>query len=134
MRHSIGYKQPVTKGKTLSPPRGNHSKFASSKLATTARASKGKSSKKSIPGIGRPSPCTMKVTAVPPKKPCISMGDDEEQLSTNIPAVPVLRSPPPFGPQLCQMPPPAQLVNTTIIDKSKLDSVFRHRCDHQCCS
>ena len=54
MRHSIGSKQPVTKGKILSPPRGTHKEFASSKLAT-ARVSKGKSSKKSIPGIGRPS-------------------------------------------------------------------------------
>ena len=122
MRHSIGSKQLVTKGKILSPPRGTHKEFASSKLAT-ARVSKGKSSKKSIPGIGRPSPSTMKVTTIPPKKPHISTGDDEEQPSTNIPAVPVPRSPPSFGPQVCQTPSPAQLANTTLTDKLNSDSV-----------
>ena len=65
-RHSIRSKQPVTKGKILGPPRGTHKEFASSKLAATTRVSKRKSSKKSIPGIGRPSPSTMKVTTVPP--------------------------------------------------------------------
>ena len=121
-RHSVGSKQPVTKGKILSPPRGTHKEFTRSKLAT-ARASKGKSSKKSIPGTGRPSPSTMKVTTVLPKKPCISMGDDEEQPLTNIPAVPVLRSPPPFGPWVHQTLSPAQLANTTLTDKSNSDSV-----------
>ena len=123
MRHSIGSKQPVTKGKILSPPRGTHKEFASSKLAATARVSKGKSSKKSIPGIGRPSPSTMKVTTVPPKKPSVSTGDNKEQPLTDIPAVPVLRSPPPFGPQVCQMLSPTQLANTTLTDKSNSDSV-----------
>ena len=121
MKHSIGSKQPVTKGKMSSPPRETHKEFTSSKLAT-ARISKGKSSKKSIPGIGRPSPSTMKVTPVPPKKPHISMGNDE-QPSTNIPAVPVLRSPPPFGPQVHQIPSPAQLANTTLTGKSNSNSV-----------
>ena len=121
-RHSIGSKQLVTKGKISSPPRGTHEEFASSKLAT-ARVSKGKSSKKSIPGIGKPSPSTMKVTAILPKKPCISTGDDEEQPSTDIPAVPVLRSPPPFGPCVQQTPSPAQLANTTLTDKPNSDSV-----------
>ena len=88
MRHSIGSKQPVTKGKILSPPRGTQKEFASSKLAT-ARVSKGKSLKKSIPGIGKPSPSTMKMTTVPPKKTSVSTGNDQEQSSTNIPAVPV---------------------------------------------
>ena len=109
------------KGK-ISSPRGTHKEFASSKLAT-ARVSKGKSSKKSIPGIGKPSPNTVKVTTVLPKKPCISTGDDEEQPSTDIPAVPVLRSPPPFGPCICQMPSPTQLANTTLTDKPSSDSV-----------
>ena len=122
MRHSIGSKQPVMKGKISSPPRGTHKEFTSSKLAT-ARVSKGKSSKKSIPGIGKPSPSTMKVTAILPKKPHVSTGDDEEQPSTDIPAVPVLRSPPPFGPCVCQMPSPAQLANTTLTDKPNSDSV-----------
>ena len=122
-RHSIGSKQPVTKGKILSPPRGTRKEFASSKLAT-AKVSKGKSSKKSIPGIGKSSPSTMKVTAVLPKKPCISMGDDKEQPSTDIPAVLVLRSPPPFGPHVCQTPSPTQLANTTLTDKPSSDSVL----------
>ena len=65
----------------------------------------------------------MKVTAIPPKKPCISMGDDEEQPSRNIPAIPVLRSPPHFGPWLHQTPSPTQLANTTLTDKSNSDSV-----------
>ena len=121
-KHSIGSKQLVTEGKILSPPRGAHKEFTSSKLAT-ARVSKGKSSKKSIPGIGRPSLSTMKVTAILPKKPCISTGDDEEQPSTDIPAVPVLRSPPPFGPHVWQTPSPTQLVNTTLTDKPNSDSV-----------
>ena len=41
MGHSIGSKQPVTKGKILSPLGGTHKEFASSKLAATARVSKG---------------------------------------------------------------------------------------------
>ena len=122
MKHSIGSMQPVIRSKILSPPRGTQKEFASSKLATT-RVSKGKSSKKSIPGIGKPSPSTMKVTAILPKKPHISTGNDEEQPSTDIPAVPVLRSPPPFGPCVWQMPSPAQLANTTLTDKPNSDSV-----------
>ena len=121
MRHSIGSKQLVTKGKISSPPRGTHKEFTSSKLATV-RVSQGKSSKKSIPSIGRPSPNTMKVTAFLPKKPHVSMGDDEEQLSTDIPAVPVLRSPPHFGPHVWQTPSPTQFANTTLTDKSNSDS------------
>ena len=120
MRHNIGSKQPVIKGKISSPPRGTHKEFTSSKLAT-ARFSRGKSSKKSIPGIGKPSPSTMKITAILPKKPCISTGD--KQPSTNIPAVPVLRSPPPFGPPVHQTLSPTQLANTTLTDKPNSDSV-----------
>ena len=97
MRHSIGSKLPVTRGKILSPPRGTHKEFASSKLADTARVGIGKSLKKSTPGIGKPSPSTMKVTTVLPKQPTVSTGDDKEQSSTNIQAVPVLRSPPLYG-------------------------------------
>ena len=89
MRHSIGSKPLVTKGKILSPPRGTWKEFTSSKLAT-ARVSKGKSSRKSIPGIGKPSPSTMKNTTILPKEMHISTGDDQEQSSTDIPAVPVL--------------------------------------------
>ena len=88
-RHNIGSRPPVTKGKILSPPRGTWKEFASSKLAT-ARVSKGKSSRKSIPGIGEPSPSTMKKTTIPPMEKCILTGDDQEQSSTDIPAVPVL--------------------------------------------
>ena len=39
------------------------------------------------------------------------------------PTVPVLRSPPPFGPHVFQMPPPVQLTNTTLTDKPNSDSV-----------
>ena len=65
----------------------------------------------------------MKVTTIPLMKPTISKGDDKEQPPTDIPAVPVLRSPPPFGLWVCQMPSPTQLLNTTITDKSNSDSV-----------
>ena len=88
-RHSIGSRLLVTKGKILSPPRGTQKEFASSKLAT-ARVSKGKSSRKSISGIGEPSSSTMKKTTILPKETRISRGDDQEQSSTDIPAVPVL--------------------------------------------
>ena len=121
MRHSIGSKQPVMKGKVLSPPTGTCKEFNSSKLAT-ASISKGKSSKKSIPGIGKLSPSTMKVTTILPKKLCISTGEDEEQPS-DIPAVSVLRLPPPFGFCVWQMPSPTQLANATLTDKLNLDSV-----------
>ena len=121
-RHSIGSKQPVTKGKISSPSRGTSKEFASFKMVT-ARVSKGKFPKKSIPGIGRPSPSTMKVTAIPPQKPRISTGNDEEQPSTNIPAVPALRSPPHFGLWVHQMLSATQLANTILTDKSNLDSV-----------
>ena len=67
MRHSTGSKQLVIRSKILSPPRGTQKEFTSTKLATT-RVSKGKSSKKSIPGIGKPLPSTMKKTQVPPKE------------------------------------------------------------------
>ena len=123
MRHSIGSKQPVTKGKILSSPRGTHKEFASSKLAATARVSKGKSSIKSVPGIGRPSPSTMKLTTISPKESIISTGNAKEQPLTDIPAIPVLRSPPPFGLWVCPMLPPAQLLNTPITDESNSNSV-----------
>ena len=41
----------------------------------------------------------------------------------HIPAVPVLRSPPPFGLWVCQTPLPTQLLNTTITDESNSNSV-----------
>ena len=89
MRHSIGSKQPIIRSKILSPPKGTWKEFASSKLATT-RVSKGKSSKKSIPGIGRPSLSKMKKTPVLPKETSVSTGDEQEQPPTDIPTVPVL--------------------------------------------
>ena len=89
MRHSIGSRPPVTKVKILSPPRGTRKEFASSKLAT-ARVSKGKPSRKSIPGIGKPSSSTMKKTTIPPTEMYILTGDDQEQSSTDKLAVPVL--------------------------------------------
>ena len=122
MRHSIGSKQPVTKGKILSPPTGTHKEFACSKLATI-RVSKGKSSKKSIPGIGKPSLSTMKKTTVSPKELPVSIGNIEEQLTTGIPAVPVLRSLPPFGPCVWHTSSPAQLVTNISTNKSNSDSV-----------
>ena len=121
MRHRIGSKQLVMKGKISSPPRATHKEFTSSKLAT-ARVSKGKSSKKSISGIHKPSPSTMKVTAILPKKPHVSTGNDEEQPSADIPVVLVLRSPPPFEPCVWQMSSPTQLANTTLTDKPSSDS------------
>ena len=51
------------------------------------------------------------------------MGNDEQQQSTEIPAVSVLRSPPPFGPCVWQILSAAQLVNTTLTDKPNSDSV-----------
>ena len=121
-RHSIGSKQPVIRSKILSPPRGTQKEFASSKLATT-RVSKGKSSKKSIPGIGKPSPSTMKKTPVPQKETSVSAGDEQEQPSTKIPIVPFLQSLPPFGLHTWQPPSSAQLANTPFTDKSNSDSV-----------
>ena len=74
VRHSISTKLLIIMGKVLSPL---PNEFASSKLASTARVSKGKSSKKSIPGIGRPSPSTSKVTSVPQKQSSVTTGDEE---------------------------------------------------------
>ena len=121
MRHRIWSRLLVTKGKILSLPRGTWKEFASSKLATT-RVSKGKSSRKSIPGVCKPSPSTMKKTTILPKEMHFSTGDDQEQSSTDIPAVPVLWSPPPFGLCVWQMSP-AQLINTSLADTSNSDSV-----------
>ena len=89
MRHSIGSKQLVIRSKILSPPRGTQKEFASSKLATT-RVSEGKSSKKSIPGIGKPLPNTMKNTQALPKETSVPTGKQQEKPSMSIPAVPVL--------------------------------------------
>ena len=114
----------VIKGKIFSPPKGIHKEFASSKLADTARVSKGKSSKKSIPGIGKPSPSTMKVTKVLPEQPLASIGNDTEHQATDIPVVPVLRSPPPHGLHVHQTPPPIGSPNTSVINSSNLDSVL----------
>ena len=130
MRHSSGSRLPIPKGKILSPPRGTQKEFASSKLAT-ARVSKGKSSRKSIPGIGKPSPSTMKKTTIPPMEMCISTGNDQEQSSIDILAVPVLQSPPPFGLHVWQTPP-AQLINTSLADTSNSEC-FRYKCDQFKC-
>ena len=97
MRHSIGTKLLVLKGKMLSPPKGTHNEFASSKLTSAARVSKGKSSNKSIPGMGKPSPSTSRVPNIPCEMPSAPLSDDKGLQSTDIPAVPVLRSPPSFG-------------------------------------
>ena len=123
MRHSIGTKLLVTKGKILSPPKGTHKKFASSKLAATARVSKGKSSKKSIPGIGKPSRSTMKVNSILPEQPLAFTGDNTGYLPTSIPAVPVLRLPPHHGLHIHQTPPPTESPNTSVNNSSSLDSV-----------
>ena len=64
----------------------------------------------------------MKKTQAPPKETCAPTGKLQEQPSTDIPAVPVLQSPPPFGPSVWQTPP-AQLINTSLADTSNLDSV-----------
>ena len=122
MRHIIGSKQPVIRSKVLSPPKGTQKEFASSKLVTTM-VSKGKSSKKSIPGIGKPLPSTMKKTQTPSKETSVPTGKEQEQPSTDIPAAPVLQSPPPFGLHVWQMPP-AQLINTSLADSSNLDSIL----------
>ena len=95
MRHSIGTKLLVLKRKIMSPPTGTHMEVASSKLASTARVSKRKSSKKSIHSIGKPSPSKSKATSIPQEQLSVSTGVDEGPTSTSIPAVPVLRSPPP---------------------------------------
>ena len=121
MRHSIGSKQPLIRSKILRPPRGTWKEFTSSKLATT-RVSKGKSSKKSIPGIGKTLPSTMEKTQALPKETHLPTGKSQEQPSTDIPTVPVLQSPPPFGPSVWQMPPP-QLINTSLADTSNFYSV-----------
>ena len=114
MRHSIGSKQPVIRTKILNPLRGTWKEFTSSKLATT-RVSKGKSSKKPIPVIGKPLPSTMKKTQVPAKETSVSTGEEQEQPSTDIPVVPVLQSPPSFG--LCVWQTlPTQLINTSLAD------------------
>ena len=97
MRHSISTKLPVIKGKIPSPPKGTCREIVSSKLASTARVSKGKSSKKLTPGIGKPFPSTSKVTSISQEQPSVPTGDAEGPKSTNIPAVPVLRSPLPYG-------------------------------------
>ena len=64
----------------------------------------------------------MKKTTILPTEMHILTGNDQEQSSTDIPAVPVLQSPPSFG--LCVwQTPPAQLINTSLADTSNSDSV-----------
>ena len=92
-------------------------------MAATARVSKGKSSKKSIPGTGKSSSSTMKVTKVPAEQPPASTGNDMEHQSTDIPAVPVPRLPPPHGVCVCQTPPPIRLPSTSVTNSSNLDSI-----------
>ena len=123
MRHSISTKLLVIKGKILSPPKGTHKEFASSKLAATAGVSKGKSSKKSIPGIGKPSPSTSKIACIPLKQPSISTGEEEGPISSDIPTVPVLRSPPPYGFHVHQTPLPAESMNMSIDSTTDSDNV-----------
>ena len=65
----------------------------------------------------------MKKTPVPPKEISVCTGDEQEQSSTSIPAVPVLQSPPPFGIHAWQPPSSGQLANTPFTDKSNSDSV-----------
>ena len=97
MRHSISTKPLVIKGKVLNPPKGTQKEFASSKWLVLQGLANKKSSKKSIPGTGKPSPSTSKLTSIPPKQPSVTADDVEGPTSTNIPAVLVLRSPPPYG-------------------------------------
>ena len=123
MRHSIGSKQLVIRSKILSPPRGTQKEFTSSKLAST-RVSKGKCSKKSIPGEGKPLPSTMEKTQALPKETSVPTGEEQVQPSMSIPAVPVLQSPPPFGLHTWQPPSPTQLVNTLSAVNSNSDSVL----------
>ena len=123
MRHSISTKLPELRGKMLSPAKGTHKEFTSSKMATTARVSKVKSSKKSIPGIGKPAPSTSKVTSVPQEQPSDTTGDDMGHTSRNIPAVPVLRSPPTY--QLCvpRTPTPTESFNISVDNTTNSDNV-----------
>ena len=63
----------------------------------------------------------MKKSQALPKETHVPTGKLQEQPSTDIPAVPVLQSPPPFRPHVWQMLP-AQLTNTSLADTSNLDS------------
>ena len=72
--------------------------------------------------MGKPLLSTMKKTQAPPKETSVPTGESQEQPSTDIPTVPVLQSPLPFGPCVWQMPP-AQLINTLLADTSNLNSV-----------
>ena len=123
MRHSISTKLPVVRGKILSPPKGTHKEFTSSKMATTAWVSKGKTSKKSITGIGKPSPSTSKVTSVLSKQPPTTMSDDMGHTSTNIPAVSVLRSLPPYGLHVQQIPLPPGSLNISVDSTTNSNNV-----------
>ena len=123
MRHSISMKLPVIKCKILNPPKGTHKEFAISNFASTARFSKEKSSKKSFPGIGKPLPSKSKVTSVPQKQQSVTTGDEEGPTSTNIPAVPVLRSPLPYGLCVHHTPPPSELLNMSVDNAADSDKV-----------
>ena len=65
----------------------------------------------------------MKVTKVLPEQPLASLGNDTEHQSTDIPAVPVLRSPLPHGLCVHQTSPPTRLPNRSITNSSNSDSV-----------
>ena len=64
----------------------------------------------------------MKKTQASPKETHVPTGESQEQPSTDIPTVPVLQSPPPFGSHVWQTLP-TQLINTSLADTSNLDSV-----------
>ena len=76
-----------------------------------------------IPDIGKPSLSTAKVTCILLKQLSVPTGEEEGPISSDIPTVPVLRSPPPYGLCVHQTLPPAESVNMSSDNTTDSDNV-----------
>ena len=102
------------------PPKGTHKEFASTMKASSSKGLKGKTIKRSIPGIGRPTSTKSELPKIPKTSPSIACNDAEGCTTlTNSPlhnpAVPVLWSPPPVTCVSNAMPPVDNVVGPSLL-------------------
>ena len=108
--HRTHSKVQVPKGKVSDPPMGTQREYARTRLVSKTKLKKGKAVKHSVTGIGKPSPTMSALPHVPKTSPHVTTSATKEKQNTNdqpvqVPAVPVLRSPPPTGPHITNVTP-----------------------------
>ena len=110
----------LPKGNMQDPPKGTHKEFASTMKVSSSEVLKGKAIKHSIPGIDRPTSTEAKLPKIPKTSPSIAQNNAEGCITLtksplHIPAVPVLRSPPPVTRVSNAMPPVDNVVRPGLL-------------------